>query len=174
MNVPEVEEILKSIKIIVDTREQKTEQAERRWEAFGIPIVRKKLNFGDYSAVCTLKNGEEISLENKFCIERKMDAEEIANCLGNARDRFFREFERAKAEQGKIVLLVENCSYERILSHQYRSQLHPNSFIAGLITLMTRYDCSVMFCQAISTPILISKLLKAKMKEELLKKEDEF
>ena len=46
--------------LLVDTREQPTEKLKRRIEEAGLPYVRKKLDFGDYSCSCVLADGTEL------------------------------------------------------------------------------------------------------------------
>ena len=38
------------MQIVVDTREHRTVEAVKRWEAFGVPYRQDKLDFGDYGA----------------------------------------------------------------------------------------------------------------------------
>ena len=96
MNHFSVNAALKTMGVYVDTREQDTIRARKRIQTIGLPIQRKALPFGDYSAYCTLPNGEDYSLENLVSIERKMNLDEIAMCYTRERPRFKREFERAR------------------------------------------------------------------------------
>ena len=66
MNHFEVEKALKTMVVYCDSREQPTVRAKRRLEMIGLPVERKALPFGDYSAYCTLPNGEHYSLEDEF------------------------------------------------------------------------------------------------------------
>ena len=97
MNHFEVEKALKTMVVYCDSREQPTVRAKRRLEMIGLPVERKALPFGDYSAYCTLPNGEHYSLEDKVSIERKMNLDELAMCYTRERPRFIREFERSAA-----------------------------------------------------------------------------
>ena len=45
----EIEGELATLTLIVDTREQDTAMLRRRLEATGLPVVREKLDFADYS-----------------------------------------------------------------------------------------------------------------------------
>ena len=48
MTEKEAETILESFRIIVDTREQETPKARRRYKAIGVPLERATLSYGDY------------------------------------------------------------------------------------------------------------------------------
>ena len=153
--------------LLVDTREQDTKALHRRIDSTGLPYERVKLDAGDYSASCPL-----LSLKGVVSIERKMSADELALCFGKERDRFEREFERAKASGTRIYLLVENTSFENLYAHKYRSLLSPNAFIASIFAWMTRYDCRIILCKAETTGKIIRDILYREMKERLESEED--
>lgn len=162
-----VDAALKSLVCIVDTREQATGRAMRRYESIGLPIERKALPFGDYSAYCTLPNGEIFSLENKVVLERKMSLDEIAACYTNQRPRFTREFERAKDVGAKVYLLLENSNWEKAYNGNYRSRLHPNALTASMIAWLARYNCQLLMCKEETSGQLIHDVLYREMKERL-------
>lgn len=170
-----VEKCLSSMQVIVDTREHDTTEARRRWRAFGSPFIRAKLDFGDYSAICKLPDGEGIlSLERAVAIERKIDLNELAMCFTSERRRFEAEFERAKAIGAKIYLLVEFGSWENAYSGRYTpnprarcSQMSPAAMIASIGTWMARYNAQILFCQPDTTGPLIAEILRRELKERL-------
>lgn len=168
LNPIEIQQALKTIQLIVDTREQETEAYRRRIELIGFPPIRKKLNFGDYSASIALK-GSEISFERLFSIERKMSLDELCACYGRDRGRFEREFERAKESNAKIYLLVENATMENAISGKYKSKLNKNAFTASLFAWLARYNCQLIFCKAESTPRIIREIIYREVKERLEK-----
>lgn len=45
MNIPEIETILKSMTICVDTREQDTDKLRQRIKDFDYPCIRSKLDY---------------------------------------------------------------------------------------------------------------------------------
>ena len=92
---------------LIDSREQDTIRARKRIQTIGLPVQRKALPFGDYSAFCTLPNGEVYSLENLVSIERKMNLAEIAMCYTRERLRFKREYERARDAGAQVYLQIE-------------------------------------------------------------------
>lgn len=162
----EIDEALKTFTILIDTREQPTELLNKRIEAMGAPTRREKLNFGDYSAEVTLGD-KTISLKENVAVERKMDIDELCSCYGKERARYTREFERAKEAGARIYMLIENASWEKMYSANYRSLMHPKALIASAIAWIARYDCIPIFCKPHTTGRLIKDILYREMKERL-------
>ena len=173
MNHFSVDKALKSMVVMVDTREQPTKRAERRLEMIGLPIERKALPFGDYSAYCALPNGEVYSLEDKVAIERKMNLDEIAMCFTRERPRFAREFERAAAVNAKLYLLIENADLEKAYNGSYRSQVKPQALTASMFAWIARYNCQMLMCKEGTSGKVIHDILYREMKERLEQMPDE-
>ena len=171
MNCFDVKDALKTIQLLVDTRERDTKAFRQRVERIELPYKRQKLDFGDYSATIII-NGAEISFERFFSIERKMSLDELCMCYGRDRRRFEREFERAKNSNAKIYLLIENATMENALNGKYKSKLNKNAFTASLFAWLARYDCQLIFCKAESTPRVIREIIYLEIKERL-EQEDE-
>lgn len=167
MNNFDVEQSLKSLAILVDSREQPTKRAERRYSMFSCPWRREKLDFGDYSAECTLPSGERFTLAGKISIERKQNLDELAMCYTRERPRFIREFDRAASVKAKIYLLVENADWEKAYNGSYRSQVKPQSFTASMIAWLARYNCQILMCKEETSGKLIHDILYREMKEHL-------
>lgn len=171
MSPPEIEEILETFTVLADTREQDTERSRRRHKAIGVPVERCALEYGDYAA--TVRIGETWVNDPggrpspRCVIERKMNLDELAMCLTRERDRFRREFQRAQAAGAKVYLLVENGSFEALLAGRYRSRFHPKAFLASLCSWIVRYGIHLMFCDELTTPILIREILYRDIKERL-------
>lgn len=168
----EIAEALQTFRIIADTREQNTPKAAERFAAFAVPVERATLNYGDYCGAVTLPDGREIlntsgRISPACVIERKMSLDELAGCFTRGRDRFRREFERARDVSAKIYLLVENGSWEGIIRHRYRSRFHPDAFRASLTAWMVRYDADVIFCKADTSGLMIKEVLYRDIKERL-------
>lgn len=168
MTPKEMENILKTIFLIVDTREQPTEQYYKRLSSVGIPYRRQKLDFGDYSCGYLSEDGSEISLEKEIVIERKMSLDEICGNFTRGRDRFAREFERAIKSGAKVHLIIENGNYEKIIKGKYRSRLNSNSLLASFVAFADRYNISVHFCKAETTPVLINKIFYHHIRNKLM------
>lgn len=167
MHPIDIESTLKTMVITVDSREQATEQSKRRYADFGVPWERGKLDFGDYSAVFTLPDGTEFSLKDKICVERKMSLDELCGCYTHGRARFEREFERAKAVNAKIVLLIEEASWEKAYNGKYRSQMKPQALVASMLAWLARYDCQIIMCRAELSGRMIHDVLYREAKERL-------
>ena len=166
MTIPEIDSALKTINILVDTREQDTPLFRKRMRTIGYPTKRKKLSFGDYSCSITADDAE-IDLSASFAIERKMSLDELAQCYTRGRKRFEREFERAKAANAKVYLLIEGATWEDAYNGHYRTQMHPNSLIASMIAWLARYNCQILMCKAETTPSLIHDICYRESKEYL-------
>ena len=167
----EIDSILATMEIIVDTREQNTDALKKRMEGFGCPSIRKKLDFGDYSFQFTLPDGTVQSGQGIAVIERKMSLSELASCFTSGRARYRREFERAVQAGTQIHTIIENASYEKLYSGNYRSKLNPRSFIRTYLSWAGRYGMQLHFCKAETTPKLIRDILYYSLREHLLNME---
>lgn len=169
----EIEKMLESMVILVDTREHPNRKFEKRVAGFGCSWERTKLDFGDYSCKYTELNGSEISLANTVVIERKQDGNELAMCFGTQRKRFEREFKRAQEAGALIYLLVEEECWESLYAGQYgksaryRSKLNPRSLTASIHAWQARYRMNLQFCEADTTGPLIADILKYELREVL-------
>lgn len=166
ITVPEINDVMKTLTLLVDTREQPTEQFERRMKTVGIPYKRQKLDFGDYSASVVV-DGQEIDFSGSFAIERKMSIDEIATNLTRHRDRFKREFDRAKDKGAKMYVLIEGATWEKVLRGDYRTKVHPNSLFSSLFAWQCRYGCQIVMCDRTSTPIILREICKREVKRLL-------
>ena len=172
MDLFEQKEVLASFRVIVDTREQDTPKARRRYNAFDAPWSRATLSYGDYAYNCTLPDGTPLmddseTLTPPCVVERKMSLDELALCFGKSRDRFEREFQRAADNHSRIFLVVEEANWEDLLAGNYRSKLHPNALCASLTAWMIRYDMVPVFCRAQTSGRLIKEILYRDLKERL-------
>ena len=167
MHPVEVENALKTMCILVDSREQATKQSERRYADFGVPWERCKLDFGDYSAVFTLPDGSEFDLRESCTIERKQSIDELCGCYTHDRSRFKREFERAKEAGAKLYLLIENASWGMAYNGKYRSQMKPQALVASMLAWLARYDCQIIMVGKDLSGKLIHDILYREAKERL-------
>ena len=138
----EIKEILKTVKIVIDTREQKNNHILTYFDSKKISYTSKKLDFGDYTCEFTYK-GQVFSLEKYFAIERKASLDELANNFTAKRTQFENEFLRAKGT--KIILMIENCTYSDLIRARYRSQYNAKAFIASLNSFAFKYDFNYIF-----------------------------
>jgi hypothetical protein len=173
MNNFEVSEVLSTMELLVDTREQATPKAIQRYKTFGVPYSRATLGYGDYTANFVI-NGKPLYDTSKaitpMCIvERKMNLDELAMCFTRDRDRFEKEFQRAIENKAFIHLIVEDGSYEKILGNKYKSKFNSKAFMASLNAWERRYNIHVHFCSSMTSGMLIKDLLYRDMKERLEK-----
>jgi ERCC4-type nuclease len=124
--------------ILIDTREQDLHIA-KQLDIYGIKYERKKLDFGDYSFVADGK-----SYERQIVIERKGSIDELIGNFTKGRDRFRREFERAKG--CKVILMVE-ASVEQLEKGQYRSRMSPKDLKSFLSTWRNKFQLDLQFVE---------------------------
>lgn len=168
MHPSEIDDVMRTFTIWVDTREQPTERAMIRYRQFGCPYDRHKLDFGDYSAVLFLPDGKQLSLADKVVVERKLGYQELCACYTHERGRFEREFERAKSLGAKTYLLLENSTWEMAYSGKYRSKMLPQSLIASMLAWLARYNCQIIMCRSETSGKLIHDILYREAREILM------
>lgn len=110
----------------------------------------------------------DLTLEHDVFIERKAGLTELSGNMGIERERFAREFTRAKADGAKPFLLIENDSIEDVFLGNYRSKLPPKSLWGSICTWMTRYNTTVLFCKPVNTGKIIYSILYYYAREKLL------
>ena len=171
INPVEAEECLKQMIYCVDTREQPTQALEKRLEYLN-PFERETLMAGDYTAKTLLPDGTWFYVP--VAIERKMSLTEIAGNFCRERERFRAEFNRARDAEIRLVILIEQSSWESAYSGAYRSQMRPQSLIASLLTWMARYKCPILMCNRPDTGgKLIRDVLRYEMREALERMADD-
>ena len=172
MDIFEQKRVLDSFSIIADNREQDTPRARERYEQMNAPIERATLDYGDYTFNAVLPTGAKIydintRIKPVCVIERKMDLDELAQCFTRNRERFHREFERAKDNNARIYLLVENATFEKLVNGRYASRFNPHAFLGSVSAYMVRYNMVLLFCKAETSPVLIKEILHRDLKERL-------
>ena len=168
MNPFDVAAALKTMTVLVDTREQDTERARARLRRIGVPVEREKLDCGDYSVKCSA-----LSLKGMVAIERKMNLNELSQCFCQGRKRFEREFERARKAGTKIYLLIENASLDAAYRHQYQTKMDSRAMVASIFAWLARYNCQVLFCSDLTSGQVIHDVLYRELKESLEQMPDE-
>lgn len=142
----EIEELIKSIVILVDTREKQNSHLIEYWDKKGILYKKKSLDYGDYSFY--IPQNEELNIprdiyfDKEIVVERKASLEEISNNLTKERDRF--EKELCLAPKTK-VLLIENANYSDIATGNYNTQYNKKSFLGSLHSFWFKYNTPIMF-----------------------------
>lgn len=115
---------------------------------------------------------ENYDFSEDFCIERKMNLDELAMCMGTQRGRFEREFQRAKAAGARVYLLVENCNLNDFLSDfayraKTRSRMNRKAMINGLFAFCARYNITPVFVNEGHSGEVIREILYREAKEIL-------
>lgn len=141
----EITELLKTITILVDTREQKNEHITQYFDSKGIAYKSFKLDTGDYSAM--LPKNEEYDIKRDFyfpvTVERKNSVDELAGTI-KERTRFENELIRGQAM--KFLLMVEDPNgYENLILGKYQSQFEPKALLGSLKSFEARHGFTTVF-----------------------------
>lgn len=161
-NDKQIKDIIDTIIILVDSRERGLpNHITKAFDKYNINWEVKKLNSGDYSARIPVNEElgilEEINLEDILCIERKMSSDELSQNISKNRDRFHREFKRSKA---KIILLIEEDTYEGIALEKYRSKLTAKQYLGALHGFTDEHDSPFIFISRKSSALYIYNVFK--------------
>ena len=172
MNNFEIDDCLDSMQIIVDTREQPSERAQRRYESFCVPYTRQTMDYGDYTYNFCLPSGKWLfsaseTIKGHVVIERKQDLAELSQCFCQSRGRFEREFQRTKENGATVYLLVEDASWENLINGKYSTRFNSKAFFASITAWMARYDIKIIFCKSETSGKLIKEILYRELKERL-------
>jgi len=139
----ELETLLRSVTILVDTREQSHEHIVHYLESKKIPYRQIKLDTGDYS--CMIPQNVELGIMRDMyipvSIERKNSIGELAQSIKS--ERFENELIRSQ-KLAHFHLVVED-SYENLIMGNYRSQYNPKALLGRLKSFETRYGFSTTF-----------------------------
>ena len=157
--------------IIVDTREQDTEQLTHRLDTLGHPYRREALSEADYQVEYISEDGTTVRLP--VAIERKMSLDELANCFTSERGRFKAEMERLKEAGIFTYLLVERASWEEVYRGSYRSKMHPASFLGSLLWWMVHYRLNLIFCKPGASGRIIGDILKYEVAEDARRRQSD-
>lgn len=164
MTDKELGDILDSVVVIVDTREQKNAHITSYLIANEIPYVERKLDTGDYSFF--LKGYGYLGLDESVLVERKNSWNEIIGNFTSGRERFVNEFERI-GEGVTMHVVIEGATLTQLYNQTYRSKVPPQSILASLLTFNIRYDAHVWFPRVVESPRLIHNLLYYGLREKL-------
>lgn len=166
----ELKQLLKSMVVLIDTREQKNFHLLDYFKEKDIPWKSKKLNYGDYSAY--LPKCEELGLmrdlyfDHDIVIERKASLEELAGNLTSDRQRFKNELTRASSSQ--FHLMVEGGSYAEVINAEYLVQLSPQAYLASLLSLQVEYGFNLHFVEKHHAGLCLYRLLYYYIRKQLI------
>jgi ERCC4-type nuclease len=158
---------LSEMVIIVDSREQQNLHITNIFDKKGIKYVKRKLDYGDY-AFCTIgTDAIPKSYETKIVIERKFSLEELSSNFTTGRERFKREFDRAKEVNAKVILMIENGSYRKLLEHKYDTDLSVESFKGSIFSFKAKYGIEVEFIESSLSAFFIYNTFRYFLREDL-------
>jgi len=160
----EIKRAVDSMVILVDTREQDTEQLAQRLAMLCHQYRREALDAADYMVEYQTAEGTTVRLP--VAIERKMSLDELATCFTSERDRFQAEMERLLKAGIKTYLLVEKATWKKIYHKDYRSMVPVNSFMGSLLWWSVHYDFHIIFCEQAYSGWLIGKILQYEVCED--------
>lgn len=147
--------------ILIDKRE-KMLHIKNKFEELGTHFRMQNLNYGDYGIVIIpnpiIGNEEEILM--KVSVERKNGLDELAMNLTSDNKRFYREMERCLKDKGTMVIMIENCTYNDIVEHNYRSELKPKAFLGLLHSLTAKYGVQFIFIPRDTSSLFVYNFLK--------------
>lgn len=166
-NDAEIERALRSMVILVDTREKRWEHIGAALEGLGCPFERQTLDFGDYSFRYTHPDETERDCRGRIVVERKASLDEICGNFTYGRERFAREFERAKESGAEVHLLIEGADWEKVEAHAYLSRLHPAALEGNLFSWAERYGLRIWFCRAPFAGKLVYQIFRYHLRETL-------
>jgi ERCC4-type nuclease len=163
----EEKQILKSMTILVDTRENANNHITDYFDKKKVKYKNKKLDYGDYSFM--LPENKELGIlkpiffDNEIVVERKNSLTELSGNLTKDRTRF--EQELIKKNGAKFHLMVEDGSWEMIENQKYGTEYKPKSFIATLNAYIARYDISIDFISKDHAGSFIARLFHYHLRE---------
>lgn len=165
----EKSELLKSMVILIDTKEKKNEHIVQALERKNIPYKSMALNYGDYSFYIPknekLGIGRDLYFDKEIVIERKANLEELSSNLTHKRDQF--EKELALAPKTKCILL-ESGTYDDLTHGRYDTKYLPKSYLASFHAFWHRYNCPVfMIGNPKNAYVFIKFYFESYLKEQL-------
>lgn len=142
----EIEQLVKSIVILTDTREQKNQHILDWLDKKHIPHKTKALSNGDYSfyvpANPDLNIDRDLFFDKEIMVERKGSLEELSGNFSQQRARFEEEM---ATYPGIKYLLVENANYQDIITGKYDTKFSAKAYLASIHTFNHRYGLQMMF-----------------------------
>lgn len=143
----EIETIINSMKIVIDTREKSNLHIREYLQQKGVGFINRKLSVGDYSAMIP-KNVELGIMRDIYldaCLERKNSIDEITGNLQKKTKSAF-ENELIRSQGKPFVLVVEDeFGYKKILNGEYKSEYKPESLLGILKAYEARYGFTITY-----------------------------
>ena len=144
----EEKKLLDSMVIVCDTREHdgKNDHILKYFDDKKVPWIKRKIEFGDYTAMIPanpeLGIFRDLWFDREIIIERKANLDEMAINVTKERDRIKKEFSQAPKNK---VLMIENASYADMVNGNYRSDYSPKSYYGTIHSFWHEYGLPVVF-----------------------------
>jgi ERCC4-type nuclease len=143
----EIDAILKTLTIVIDTREQVNGHILNYLRAKDVPVKIQKLNTGDYGAM--IPKNEELGISRDIFlnsrVERKAHIDEITGNLQKDTATAF-ENELIRSKDIPFTLIVEDLhGYEKMLKGEYRSKYNPLALLGRLNTFKAKYNFEIVY-----------------------------
>ena len=172
----EIKQLIDSMVVLIDTREQKNEYITKALDKKGIEYKNKSLRYGDYSFLLPenedLGISKEISFANEIVIERKGSGntglDELAGNLTQGRTEFQNELIKAAGDGCDFYLMIEDGNWRMLRDGVYESQYNSKSFIASLKAYEARWGVRVNFVDSNLSAWWVYHTFKYYLREYLL------
>lgn len=132
----QMKQVLDSLVVLVDTRENSNQHIIDFFESKKIPYKRMKLDYGDYSIMLPKLEGvttQDIYFTNDFVIERKANIDELCGNLKEDAARLKKELAHLNMYQIKYWIYIEDLNFEENLRQgNYISQYDPYTLMQRL------------------------------------------
>jgi hypothetical protein len=142
----EEKELLDSMTILLDTREQTNQHIVDWLEKKKKPYKQKKLDYADYSFMIPanekLNIPRDLYFNNVVAIERKSSLDELCGNFSTDRARIEKEF---SLYQGNLKMIIENATYEDAKNGNYKSKYSVESFLGTLHSFSIKYGVDFVF-----------------------------
>lgn len=142
----EIDKIINSIVILIDTREKVNDHIIDYLNKANIPWKSMKLDYGDYSFYVPqnedLDIPRDLYFDKEIIIERKASLDEIIGNFTKRRSDFKEEMSLAPKTK---VILLENCTYADLINGNYMSKYNQKSFWGSLHSFWHRYGVPFFF-----------------------------
>lgn len=143
----ELEAILKTLTIIIDTREKVNDHILHYFQQKKIPYLIRGLKTGDYG--CMIPANPDIGIIRDIYlssrVERKNSIDEITGNLQKDTKAAF-ENELIRSKDIPFTLIVEDKDgYGKMLRGEYRSRYKPESLLGMLNSFKARYNFEIVY-----------------------------
>lgn len=152
--------------MVQDAREKKNyhNNIEDYCKKINLPIIRKRLNVGDYRLATISKNNEIIFINNiSVDVKGVGGLEELASDLYSDKLAFNKKYKKCLKDGIKLIVLVEEpIKYltELVAWKSKHSRINGRFLLDMIHTIQVSYGVKFVFCDKKDTPQKLFELLK--------------